>query len=238
MKKILLTSLLLITGFGLQGAAAPDNHSVMYYCPGTPPPKTLEVWNVQPSNKSVVRTLRNLKSSFNRGVGKSSGKIQRPKRVGKAQVRHVSDAIGTQEWERDITDKLNHLQSMLPPNDPNQADALRKSYQQHLEIARLDCIRSQDFLKKMSQKERITGNEVQIAHNYLEAIKKHLSDLSEIVYNLHEQNPQQAEVLQALVVNRDKMYQVIKIIDAAKDSLEDFMNVFGLLPNDYDNGLI
>ena len=72
----------------------------------------------------------------------------------------------------------------------------------------------------------------------LEAIKKHLSDLSEIVYNLHEQNPQWAQALQALVVNRDEMYQVIKVIDVAKDRLEDFMGEFSLLPEDYDNGLI
>lgn len=161
-----------------------------------------------------------------------------PTQISNLAFRHEPNAVGTVAWEQDITDKLEHLEGLLPPDHAMQASALENSYDKHLTMMRKDCTRIEDFLKRMKSKEQIAYKEQQINHSYLEAIRKHYSDLSDLSFNLFQQNPQWANALQNLVLNRGKVEEVTEEVLGVKNKLEEFMDSFDLLPDDYDNGLI
>lgn len=228
MNKVVLTGLLLVAGVGLQGAAPVlpvdgAGEAVMYHCPGTPPKKCNTVWNRAPRSKRIGKSLRQL---FHR-----RGKVdQRPfKRVGKTQFRHSPDALGGEAWERDIDKKLDHLDVMLPPASDAHAADLRKSYRDHFSVIKQDCDRIKDFMSTRQEKDSLIGKEQAIARSYLTAVRKHYSDISELDFG---------GLGQDVVFDADEVANLTENVCNVKNDLEELMDEFGLLPDDYDNGLM
>lgn len=166
------------------------------------------------------------------------GTPPRPTQIGNLQFRHEPGAVGTLQWEQDITDKLRHLQDQLPPNHDAHAAALKESYDDHLEVIEQDCARIEDFLEKMESKKLVLEKEQQTARSYLDAMIKHYGDLSELAFNIFLQNPQWVQALHNLVLNKDEVERVTEKALNVKNNLEELMEKANLLPDDYDNGLI
>lgn len=161
-----------------------------------------------------------------------------PARQDVTRFNHTHTPIGKENWRQDITARLTVLESYLPADSPAEADRIRIAYNYYFACVKDDCDRIEDFLKKMYGKEEVADLQKETAQNYLSAIVHHYEKLSTLTFEISSNMDPWQAALQDLIFDFKFIENLENETLDTKNNLEAFMQDFGLLLDDYDNGLI